>query len=122
MPALRTSVDHEAELSWRDAEKMSQLQEMVKPAGASSIGNRKSKMKNPWIRIQGGGPRVEITDPAEQLKLVAKYDLERLIQIVRWPDTHHTVKLAATRRIRAIQRGLRQKTADRFEGLRGACS
>lgn len=76
-------------------------------------------MRNPWLNLTLDG-RLAKTSVQERLKLVAKFDLEKLIQVVEWSGTQQVVKVVAERQIRTIQSRMKHKIAGRFEQIRNA--
>lgn len=61
------------------------------------------KPHNPWTRIGYEGTRTEVRKLSERLRLVDKFDILKLRDVLAWHDTQALVKEACRRRIRKLE-------------------
>lgn len=83
---------------------------------------RAGSKNNPWLTVGkwNGYPTTNLPITIEaRLKLVAKFDLEKLLLVIRWSGTQDVVRTAAQRRAREIQRSLKSRIAAKLEDMRG---
>lgn len=66
-------------------------------------------MRNPWKTATAygmgmSGIALEVTTAEARLALVERYDPVKLKQVIAWPETQKSVKLAAQKRLRKLKR------------------
>lgn len=63
---------------------------------------KKAKAKNPWSAGRGYGTECAWVDVESRLMRVKEANAKKLKEMIEWPDTQKTVRLAAERRLRKI--------------------
>ena len=63
---------------------------------------QRHKGKNPWLVRHAYGTEVQYVDVGSRLGQVREANARKLKEMIEWPDTQKTVRLAAERRLRKI--------------------